>query len=478
MAHRRPRGFARYKTFLTILILLIIVTSTASLRASILTVGPDGDYGSIQVAVDVAVEAGGENEIWIEEGTYAENVVVPSTFTSGSLTIIGGWDSTFSTPSNDAESTTIDGDQSERPLTIEASGGEIEVDAITFSGGLVGATLPFGGGIHAALSGNANVALNNCRVVGNTVDSSGQAWGGGLSAWLLDSSELHITGVDVLGNMVHTVSSGGGAGGMYIVASNSSVVEISSTSVDGNEVSTSNPAALIQYGGVVIFGDDLSVVNVVNMEVKNNVLAGSANGWASGAQFKVRQSLLVERCQFVDNRAPFNDDVYQAVIYYGGRITDSVVAKGNANGILMGGGSGVNLITATNLTVADSPGTGVTILVGTDSDTTLYNSILFGNSVDLSVLPGEGTLDMGSNLIGIDPGFVDPAVGNYRLAIGSVAENAGTNTPPGGLGPFDCDGGPRVIDGTVDIGAFEGIAEIFGDGFESANTDAWSDVSP
>jgi hypothetical protein len=87
-------------------------------------------------------------------------------------------------------------------------------------------------------------------------------------------------------------------------------------------------------------------------------------------------------------------------------------------------------------------------------------------------------VDTGSNLIGVDPLFVDPSELDYHLMPGSVAFDAGDNTPPGGLGSTDLDGRPRIADGTVDIGAFEGLIVIFNDGFESGNTSAWTTTVP
>ena len=40
------------------------------------------------------------------------------------------------------------------------------------------------------------------------------------------------------------------------------------------------------------------------------------------------------------------------------------------------------------------------------------------------------------------------------------------------------DGNPRIKDVTVDIGCYEGIAEIFSDGFESGQTTNWTVTSP
>jgi hypothetical protein len=83
-------------------------------------------------------------------------------------------------------------------------------------------------------------------------------------------------------------------------------------------------------------------------------------------------------------------------------------------------------------------------------------------------------VDTGSNLIGVDPLFIDPSELDYHLMPGSPAFDVGDNTPPGGLGSTDFDERPRIADGTVDIGIFEGLIVILIDGFESGNTSAWT----
>lgn len=87
----------------------------------------------------------------------------------------------------------------------------------------------------------------------------------------------------------------------------------------------------------------------------------------------------------------------------------------------------------------------------------------FGENASL----GEG-ITGSNNLLSGSAGFVDAEAGNYALLPSSVAINAGTNAPPGGLGPSDIAGKDRIGESTVDIGAYEFQSDVnFSDGFES-----------
>lgn len=61
----------------------------------------------------------------------------------------------------------------------------------------------------------------------------------------------------------------------------------------------------------------------------------------------------------------------------------------------------------------------------------------------------------GTNTLNVDPLYVDATSADYHLQDGSPLINAGTNTPTGGLPDVDADGNARIIDTTVDLGAFE-----------------------
>jgi hypothetical protein len=54
----------------------------------------------------------------------------------------------------------------------------------------------------------------------------------------------------------------------------------------------------------------------------------------------------------------------------------------------------------------------------------------------------------------VNPLFVDPGSGDYRLQSGSPLINKGDNAAPN-LPPTDQAGNPRIVDGVVDLGALE-----------------------
>jgi len=86
-----------------------------------------------------------------------------------------------------------------------------------------------------------------------------------------------------------------------------------------------------------------------------------------------------------------------------------------------------------------------------------YNSAPSGNNYDVgSFLSFSCTTPLPTNGIGNltnAPLFVDYAGGNLRLQSNSPCINAGSNaSAPAGL---DLDGNPRIVGGTVDVGAYE-----------------------
>ncbi len=123
-----------------------------------------------------------------------------------------------------------------------------------------------------------------------------------------------------------------------------------------------------------------------------------------------------------------------------------------------GAANRVQKLYVVNNTFVNDLGRGTFVAVaGAPTDVRLINNIFAGGG---TVLAGQGTLK--NNLASEDPGFVDRAGYDYRLAAGSPAIDAGTN--PGtvngvALAPLyqysNLSGVARLKRGAIDIGAFE-----------------------
>ncbi|MCD4749952.1 MAG: hypothetical protein K8R59_11310 [Thermoanaerobaculales bacterium] len=449
---------------------IAIFYSAIDAPAAILTVGPSGDFTTVQGAIDYAVGLGGDNEIRVETGSYIENLVIPSSMTSGFLSLLGGWDGLFLSRTTDPSATVIDSDLAGRPLRVENGGGEVVADGFTLTGGYSD-SFALGGGVYVYPTSNGVVRITHCDVVNNSVVQSG-ASGGGVWATVYGQSEFYLTNCRISGNLASGGMGPALAGGLYVTAHDSSTVLLSDLVVEDNVVSGSHPDRNLQYGGVLLIIDDDANGRLLDSVIAWNRIEGAGHSWAGGGSLS-GMGLTVRRCLWLDNESNTGNADFQLIL---GTVTmtDSVVAGGNTNSVLAGGHSVT--IQNTNLTIVDSPGAGFTVAVYDDSQTSLFNTILSRNASDVEIL--AGSLNSGNNLIGQDPFFVNPEERDYRLRIGSPAENQGTNSPQGGLGPADCDGGPRIVDGVVDIGAYEGISEVFVDSFESGNTSAWTTTFP
>ena len=85
-------------------------------------------------------------------------------------------------------------------------------------------------------------------------------------------------------------------------------------------------------------------------------------------------------------------------------------------------------------------------------DTSFWqNNLVYGNSTNYSGVSDQTGIN---GNISADPLFLDPANNDFHLCLGSPAIDAGS-TAGLVLPATDFDGNPRVIDGNVDIGAYE-----------------------
>ena len=132
------------------------------------------------------------------------------------------------------------------------------------------------------------------------------------------------------------------------------------------------------------------------------------------------------------------------------------------------GGSVWNCTVADNLASLDYLTEAGTLTGGGCYDTALRNSIVYGNMcrydegmgwILSNVSGGSATnscasdIPTGNGNLNDEPLFVDSVSGNYRLATNSPCRDAGNSAFVAGA--TDLDGNPRIVFGTVDMGAYE-----------------------
>jgi hypothetical protein len=175
----------------------------------------------------------------------------------------------------------------------------------------------------------------------------------------------------------------------------------------------------------------------------NCTLTGNSADLGGGAAFSI-----LYNCTLTGNSAGEGGGAAGGVLYN---------CKLSRNSAQTGGGGTGFSCTLYNCTLTgNSAGWG-----GGAFDSTLYNCIAYFNSpadgsegfgcacfhsCSTGLLPGEGNITN-------EPAFLDLAAGDVRLRSGSPCINSGYNGYSSGS--TDLDGHPRIIGGTVDIGAYE-----------------------
>lgn len=457
----------------------LVLGASPAVSAAVLTVGDHGTYSEIQAAVDAALGAG-STDIRVEQGTYVETVYIGSGFVSDDLEITGGWNSAFSGRSSDASLTVIDGAQEGDPaVAIRSGGGSVLVDGFTVTNGLE----VTGGGFSVEPTGDTQVTISNNRIVGNTASSTLPGGAGVYFRQFDGTGRLNLIDNLISGNISENTGTGSASGaGVQLFAHDGS-----SFVATGNKINNNTCIALA--GKAYGCGAYLYVQSSADCEFSDNVVKGNRTvtadgndvegaGGSLGTGVGCSGSLTARRNLFVDNRDNGTQEGYHVKFVAQEtcvvEATDTVVAGGPDVGV--GAWSyDTSILHLTNLTVFDHADLGVHYR-GFGTESTLFNTIVFGSTTPVDTnFPNVTT---GSNLLGIDPLFVSPAMWDCRLRTGSPALNEGDNSPPGGLGQTDLDGNPRVFDIVVDIGAYEWVAALFEDGFEFGDTSGWTVVMP
>lgn len=373
-----------------------------------------------QTALTTAQGNGEDDIINVAAGTYS----ITSTLTY--QTTDGDSGHTLTIQGVGAGLTVLDGNGTTQILLVDTdsdsnggdSGGNITISGITFKDG--NNALGGGGAIVSSSSGvltltsntfDGNTAvlggggayvrslLGSANLTNNTFISNYSPSGGGV-AGITDSGTIVLSGNAFNSN---TAVSGGGA---HITLTSGSAVLVNNTFTNNIALGGGGLRGISQSGTITLTNNTLS----------GNTALGGGGGWFE-----------------------LFDDSSQVRIYNNIFWNNTATSGGNDADDLLVQSDG------------DANNTGSTVQ--------LFNNDLSGNanfttgqSEDL-IITDIDNYSQGSN-IQADPLFVNAGAGDLHLQTGSPCINSGTNSAPS-IPSIDFDSDPRILYGTVDIGADE-----------------------
>lgn len=436
-----------------------------SADAAILRVGPGGDFATIQAAVDDALSSTADDEIRIVAGTFTESVDVFIVNHPKVLSISGGWSTDFLAVES---TTTISGGGINRVLSLDLSAG----DSVILDGLIVR-----DGAASRRAGISANITDASLRIlrseVRNNVASSERADGGGVSIFTSGNSDARLNQVTIADN--EALCSGTvdcREGGLAMIGFGTSYFEVTGCIIEGNRVEIADGSGF--GAGVNLSASETATVVFNDNLVQDNIVSAPRGGAIGLALFGEGET-SVRRNQFLRNSAVTDSpqNFFQAIVTAPADavvvLESTLIADGNGRGLVanLNDGGTTTALHLVNLTVANNGNTGLQVSNRVLNDTgllTLTNVISADNGTDYRP---SGDILEATNLIGGDPGFVSPGVGNYRLNRNSPAIDAGTFPAPVSISSGDADGFSRLIGPEIDIGAFEfGSDTLFADSFE------------
>ena len=360
---------------------------------------------------------------------------------------------------------------------VNVSGGAATLSGNLFTGNGYGGTYGSGG---CVISVSGSVIVSNNNFTGNR-DNNYTGGGGGAAIF---GGTTIITGNNFTGNLGGC--GGVSCGGAATITGNTFTGNSASSSAggvfNGGGVSCSASATLIgnTFIGNSANGSGGGVYCGATAMLAGNTFTGNSSENAGGGLYCSGGSFIVSSNIFKQNAAAMGGGLYVT----GPTVTlqDNLLANNSqTSASSQGGGIWVDATstlfminnTVTGNTAAGSGGGAAFEVTGTVELLNVYNNILWGNTANGNGgdvwLAGTGqkkifdfndvdsmygVWDIAQNNKDVSPQFFDPVNGDYHIQSASPCKDAGTNGAPS-VPATDLDGGPRIANGTVDLGCYE-----------------------
>jgi hypothetical protein len=300
-----------------------------------------------------------------------------------------------------------------------------------------------GGGVWCA---STNSVVSNCVLFGNAAFSNG----GGVCQGTITNSFLSGDSAGAAGggayqatlnNCILDAGSANNGGGAANSTLNQCTLDSDAASTDGGGAYGCQLNDCMLTGNSATFGGGAYLGSLTNCEL---------NGNSSGSQGGGADQAILNNCTVVNNSSPAGGGAYNCTA------TSSLLAGNTASS--QGGGVDLGIFNNCTLTGNTSSNAGGGAISATLRNSLVYfNMALTSTNFDASsqltnccTFPPPA---IGAGNITNAPLFVNQGAGDFHLLSTSPCVNAGNNSYV--TAATDLDGNPRIVGGTVDIGAYE-----------------------
>ncbi|MCR5359700.1 MAG: hypothetical protein K6E55_07450, partial [Thermoguttaceae bacterium] len=387
------------------------------------------DILSLREAIDIAAEG---DTILFDASLSGQTIVL----SGEELTVDKG----ISIDATDIGGITIDADGRSRVFYV-GGGNEanpVELIGLTITGGnnsSGGGNYGDGGGIY----NDGTLTITNSTISGNTASGDG----GGICN---DSGTLTITNSTISGN---TADWGGGICNDGTLTITNSTVFGNETFADGFGGGISNISGMLTLTGSTVTEnysdvDGGGIYNLGALVVTNSTISRNVADWGGGGIYNAGALTITNTVISGNGTRRFGGGIYDVSDSSAIAITNSTISGNEARG-----------------------GTGGGIYFGFDTAALTNTIVALNDAAENNDL--DGSYSGSNNIIDADPGFVVAPVFvdgelvnadeiDLSLAAGSAAIDAGTNDAV--TTEYDIVGNPRIVGGTVDIGAYEYVGSV------------------